>query len=273
MRSSSFSFPRPSTFFFPRHASCESLAFSASIPPSSAGFPPLDVSVCSCKHNSDKVSEEEEEGKEEKDEKVMSSSFSLSLSLLSFASEKKSDQSSTSTRHNRRAGGNFRRFRKPTMRLFLFALLLSALSLTGKNEIEKGYTGREPPPPPFPRFPPTKSPSSSHPSSRPPPLSLAQKKKALSQNGPNDDWQKWLPTNWRSLPQFMEYKGAPYCGPCRFWDSKAGAKPGDESACRYWAACHPGANGKGGKNCGPDSAFVNDNWLGHCENVYTGRYP
>jgi hypothetical protein len=63
--------------------------------------------VCSCKHNSDKVSEEEEEGKEEKDEKVMSSSFSLSLSLLSFASEKKSDQSSTSTRHNRRAGGNF----------------------------------------------------------------------------------------------------------------------------------------------------------------------
>ena len=128
------------------------------------------------------------------------------------------------------------------------------------------------------------------PSSRPkslvsgPPLPPPPKKKkqnnatearhrTLLQNGPNDDWQKWLPANWRSLPQYKEYKGAPYCGPCRFWDSKAGAKPGDESACRYWEKCQPGANGKGGKNCGPDAAFVNDNWLGHCENVYTGRYP
>ena len=40
-----------------------------------------------------------------------------------------------------------------------------------------------------------------------------------------------------------------------------------------WDKCKPGANGSGGKNCGPDAAFVNDNWLGHCENVYTGRYP
>ena len=93
----------------------------------------------------------------------------------------------------------------------------------------------------------------------------------LKQNGPNDDWQKWLPANWRSLPQFKEYKGAPYCGPCRYWPS--GSKPGDESACKYWEKCSPGANGKGGKNCGPDAAFVNDNWLGHCENVFTGRYP
>ena len=71
-------------------------------------------------------------------------------------------------------------------------------------------------------------------------LSLSKKKinaaearhRALLQNGPNDDWQKWLPANWRSLPQYKIYKGAPYCGPCRFWDSKVGAPAGDESACR-----------------------------------------
>ena len=102
---------------------------------------------------------------------------------------------------------------------------------------------------------------------------LAEARRAPLQNGPNDDWQKWLPANWRSLPQFQDpfKKGTPYCGPCRYHPS--GSKPGDESACRYWDKCQPGANGKGGRNCGADAAFVNDNWLGHCENVFTGRYP
>ena len=84
----------------------------------------------------------------------------------------------------------------------------------------------------------------------------------LSQNGPGDNWEAYLPAGWKGRPQFRDpgRQGHPYCGPCRFYD------PG-RSECRYWEACSPGAVGSGGRNCGACFAFVNDNALGHCERV------